>query len=82
MAALTIRQRLGWTITPERYQQVRRLWIDHSKAEDWPDLAGRIATLAEDCVYEIMPAGRRWKGHEGSPCSISTGAASGGPSST
>ncbi len=65
MAAPTIRQRLGWTISPERYQQVRRLWIDHSKAEDRRDLPGLIATLAEDCVYEIMPAGRHWEGHDG-----------------
>ncbi|HJZ49582.1 MAG TPA: ester cyclase [Roseiflexaceae bacterium] len=61
----TIRERLGWEITPELYQNVRRLWIDHSKAEDARNLQGLIDTLAEDCVYEIVPTGQRWEGHDG-----------------
>ena len=61
----TIRERLGWDITPELYAKIRRLWIDHSKAEDSRDLAGLIATLSEDCVYEIVPTGERWEGHAG-----------------
>src|SRR5438270_3805660 len=61
----TIRERLGWDITPELYAKIRRLWIAHSKAEDGRDLAGLIATLSEDCVYEIVPTGQRWEGHAG-----------------
>lgn len=29
----TIRERLGWEVTPELCGRVRHLWIDHSKAE-------------------------------------------------
>src|SRR6185369_15851846 len=61
----TIVERLRWNITPELHETIRRLWIDHSKAEDSRDLDGLIATLAPDCVYEIVPTGQRWEGHEG-----------------
>ncbi len=61
----TIRQRLGWKVTPEGYERIRRLWIRHSIAEDRRDLQGLIDTLTEDCVYEIMPTGQRWEGHDG-----------------
>ena len=64
-AESTIRQRLGWDVTPGLYQQIRSLWISHSKAEDGRDLAGLIATLSEDCVYEVVPTGQRWEGHDG-----------------
>jgi predicted ester cyclase len=60
-----IRERLGWEISPDGYQTIRRLWIDHSRAEDRRDLQGLIDTLAEDCVYEIVPTGQRWEGHAG-----------------
>ena len=61
----TILERLKWTITPELYDTIRRLWINHSKAEDARDLDGLIATLTEDCVYEIVSTGQRWEGHAG-----------------
>lgn len=61
----SIRERLSWTATPEQYQAIRRLWIQHSKAEDARDLDGLIATLTEDCVYENVPTGQIWKGHAG-----------------
>jgi len=60
-----IRERLGWTITPELYDTIRRLWIKHSKAEDARDLEGLISTLTEDCLYEIVSTGQRWTGHDG-----------------
>jgi predicted ester cyclase len=63
--ASTIKERLGWPVTPELYDQVRRLWIDHSIAEDRRDLPGLIATLAPDCVYLVVPTGQRWEGHDG-----------------
>jgi predicted ester cyclase len=67
MASLSrsIRQRLSMDITPELYREIRRLWIAHSKAEDARDLQGLIDTLAEDCVYEIIPTRQRWEGHDG-----------------
>ncbi|MGH2374136.1 MAG: ester cyclase [bacterium] len=61
----TIQERLSWEITPELYQTIRALWIKHSKAEDARDLEGLIQTLAPDCVYEIIPTGQRWEGHDG-----------------
>ncbi len=61
----TIRERLAWEITPELYETIRRLWIKHSIAEDRRDLDGLIATLTENCVYEIVPTGQGWEGHEG-----------------
>ena len=65
MPETTIQERLATGITPELYSQIRRLWINHSKAEDQRDLQGLIDTLAEDCVYEIMATGQRWEGHAG-----------------
>lgn len=52
-------------MTPELYETIRSLWIAHSKAEDGRDLDGLIATLSEECVYELVPSGQRWEGHEG-----------------
>jgi predicted ester cyclase len=60
-----VREQLRWEVTPELYAKIRQLWIAHSKAEDARDLQGLIDTLAEDCVYEIIPTGQRWEGHAG-----------------
>ena len=60
-----IRERLNWQFDAQTYETIRRLWINHSKAEDARDLQGLIDTLAEDCVYEIAPTGQRWEGHAG-----------------
>lgn len=65
MPSRDVRQQLGREVTPELYGRIRRLWIDHSRAEDARDLEGLIATLAEDCVYEVVPTGQRWEGHDG-----------------
>ena len=65
MRGSTIQDRLDWAITPEQYQSIRGLWIKHSKAEDARDVQGLIETLSTDCVYEIVPTGERWEGHEG-----------------
>ncbi len=59
------REQLARSVTPELYGRIRRLWIQHSKAEDARDLQGLIDTLTEDCVYEIVPTGQRWEGHAG-----------------
>ena len=61
----SIRERLSWDVNADDYQAIRRLWINHSRAEDARDLQGLIDTLSEDCVYEIMPTGQRWEGHAG-----------------
>lgn len=63
--AADIKERMAWRPTEELYEKIRGLWIDHSKAEDARDLDGLIATLSEDCVYELSWTGQRWEGHEG-----------------
>jgi predicted ester cyclase len=65
VAGASIRERLSWSVTPEQYRRIRRLWIEHSMAEDARDVDGLIATLTEDCVYELVPTGERWVGHDG-----------------
>ena len=52
-------------VTPELYREVRELWKAHSMAEDGRDIAGLMATLTPDCVYEVSPGGARWEGHAG-----------------
>ena len=52
-------------LPPHDYDAVRELWKAHSKAEDARDIAGLMATLTEDCVYELVQSGDRWEGHSG-----------------
>ncbi len=59
------REQLRRDVSPELYDEIRGLWKRHSIAEENRDLAGLIATLTEDCVYEIPAWGRRWEGHQG-----------------
>ena len=47
------------------YAAIRELWRRHSIAEDARDLPGLIATLTDDCVYELPQSGHRWEGHDG-----------------
>src|SRR4029078_485717 len=47
------------------HDEIRELWKKHSIAEDERDLPGLISTLTEDCVYELVQTGDRWKSHEG-----------------
>jgi predicted ester cyclase len=58
-------EQLAREVTPELYRQIRRLWTRHSIAEDRRDLPGLLDTLTEDCVYEVIPTGQRWEGHQG-----------------
>jgi len=51
--------------TPEDHESIAKLWKQHSLAEKAHDLAGLIATLTEDCVYELVQTGHRWVGHDG-----------------
>jgi predicted ester cyclase len=60
-----VRELLSRDVTPELYRDVRDLWKAHSIAEDKRDIAGLIATLTPDCVYEVLPDGARWEGHAG-----------------
>lgn len=52
-------------VTPELYDEIRELYKAHSVAEDERDIDGLLATLTDDCVYELPQSGHRWEGHEG-----------------
>jgi predicted ester cyclase len=60
-----VRARLGWPVDPDTHRSIRRLWQQHSIAEDRRDIDGLISTLAPECVYEIVGSGLRWTRHEG-----------------
>jgi hypothetical protein len=65
MARETPRDLIERPTTPELHAEIRQLWKKHSIAEDARDIPGLLSTLTEDCVYEIVPTGHVWKGHEG-----------------
>ena len=60
-----VREQLRLNADPEEYGEIRELWKRHSIAEDKRDVAGLMATLTDDCVYEIVGTGHVWEGHEG-----------------
>jgi len=61
----SIRARLGRAFDLAELRRIKRLWVRHSIAEDRRDIEGLIATLAPDCVYELVATGQRWEGHTG-----------------
>ena len=62
---MDVRELLKRDIDSAEVEAVRELWKQHSKAEDDRDIAGLLATLTPDCVYEIAGTPHRWEGHEG-----------------
>ena len=52
-------------VDPTEYERIRDLWKKHSIAEDARDIAGLMSTLTDDCVYELVPAGKVWRGKAG-----------------
>ena len=38
------------------------LWLEHAIAENRRELDRLLATLRDDCVYEVVPTGRLWRG--------------------
>jgi predicted ester cyclase len=60
-----VRELLRRDLDPDEYSEIRELWKRHSLAEDRRDIAGLLATLAEDCVYELVGTTHVWHGHEG-----------------
>ena len=51
--------------SPAEHAEIRELWKRHSVAEERRDLNGLLATLTDDCVYEIVAWDRRWDGLAG-----------------
>jgi predicted ester cyclase len=60
-----VRDLIRRDVDADEYERIRDLWKRHSIAEDARDLPGLISTLTEDCVYELVPANKTWKGHAG-----------------
>ena len=56
---------LNKTLNPEEYLEIKELWKAHSIAEDNRDIAGLMATLTEDCRYEIPQIGKTYENKEG-----------------
>jgi predicted ester cyclase len=65
MARGDIRDLIKREVAPDEYARIRELWKRHSIAEDSRDLPGLISTLTEDCVYDLVPANKQWRGHAG-----------------
>ena len=66
MASERILELLQRPADPVEHEAIRELWKAHSIAEDKRDIAGLIATLTPDCVYEVVgEQGARWEGHAG-----------------
>lgn len=62
---LQVREQLRRRLIPAEYRQIRREWIAHSIAEDARDIPGLMATLTEDCVYELPQENKQWHGKAG-----------------
>jgi predicted ester cyclase len=62
---MDVRELMKLEVDPVEVQAVYELWKQHSMAEDNRDIAGLLATLTDDCVYEIVGTPERWEGHEG-----------------
>ena len=62
---MDVRELLKLEIDPVEVEAVLELWKQHSKAEDNRDIAGLLATLTPDCVYELAGTPHRWEGHAG-----------------
>ena len=60
-----VREQLRCELAPGEYEEIRELWKRHSIAEDARDIPGLMATLTDDCVYEVLPGGTTWHGHAG-----------------
>jgi predicted ester cyclase len=60
-----VRELIRLDPSQDEHDAIRRLWKRHSLAEDNRDLPGLLATLTDDCVYELVQTGHRWEGHEG-----------------
>jgi predicted ester cyclase len=65
LTLVDVRELLKRDIDAAEIEAVRELWKQHSLAEEGRDIAGLLATLTDDCVYEIVGTPHRWEGHDG-----------------
>jgi hypothetical protein len=68
-------QPITWEVTPEGYDTIRRAWLTHVQAEEVlfkpftedafeAQMKIVLSVFTDDCVMELVMAGRRWVGHE------------------
>jgi predicted ester cyclase len=62
---MDVRELMKLEVDPAEVQEIYELWKQHSIAEDNRDIAGLLATLTDDCVYQIVGESERWEGHDG-----------------
>lgn len=65
MSPSAARRKLGRRFDPAELRAIKRLWIEHSIAEDKRDIEGLVETITPDGVYELVPTGQFWHGHDG-----------------
>ena len=54
------KEMLNRNLDEVEYQEIKKLWKAHSIAEDNRDIEGLMATLTEDCKYEIPQIGKTY----------------------
>jgi hypothetical protein len=65
---------ITWAVTSESYDAVRRAWLIHVHAEEVlfkpftedefdAQMQVMLSVFTDDCVMELVPAGKRWEGH-------------------
>jgi steroid delta-isomerase-like uncharacterized protein len=60
-----VRALLTRELDPGELAEIRELWKRHSLAEERRDIDGLLATLTDDCLYELVGTSHVWHGHEG-----------------
>jgi predicted ester cyclase len=65
VASATVKSFLNRDVDSAEYREIRRLWLEHSLAEDRRDIPGLMSTLTEDCVYHMPQTGSIWNGKPG-----------------
>ena len=59
------KEMLNKELNLEEYEEIKNLWKAHSIAEDKRDIDGLMATLTEDCRYEIPQIGKIYENKSG-----------------
>jgi len=59
------KEMLNKELNLEEYEEIKELWKAHSIAEDKRDIDGLMATLTEDCRYEIPQIGKIYENKSG-----------------
>jgi hypothetical protein len=66
-------QPITWGVTSEGYDAIRRAWLTHVHAEEvlfkpftedefQTQMQVMLSVFTDDCVMELVPAGKRWEG--------------------